>query len=133
MRYLRLGTMAVTFFLWAASLRGQDVVVKLLPFNGTAATYVNMQIRADTVTAGGLSANRVYEFQRDKIYLHNAIFTVPNRKTLRLRAEAGTGKKPVIFLWETGTGGDPDKSARKLCGVKRRYFGNEKHLCCRFL
>ena len=109
MRYLKLGMSAVTFFLLAMSLYGQEVVVKLLPFDGTAATYVNAQLRADTVTAGGVQANRVYEFQRGQTYLHNAIFTVPNKKTLRLRAEAGTGKKPVIFLWETGTGGTPTR------------------------
>ncbi len=109
MRYLKLGMSAVTVLMLAASLYGQEVVVKLLPFDGTAATYVNAQIRADTVAAGGLSANRVYEFQRGQTYLHNAIFTVPNRRTLRLRAEAGTGKKPVIYLWETGTGGTPTR------------------------
>lgn len=109
MRYLKMGMSAVIFFLLALSVYGQDVVVKLLPFDGTAATYVNAQIRADTVTAGGVQANRVYEFQRDKVYLHNAIFTVPNKKTLRLRAEAGTGKKPIIYLWETGTGTTPTR------------------------
>jgi hypothetical protein len=43
------------------------------------------------------------------VYLHNAIFTVPNGETLRLRAAAGSGKKPVIYLWETGTGQTPTR------------------------
>jgi len=109
MRNLKLRMSAVIFFMLAISLYGQEVVVKLQPFDVTLANYVNTQIRADTVTAGGLSANRVYEFQRDKVYLHNAIFTVPNKKTLRLRAEAGSGKKPIVYLWETGTGGTPTR------------------------
>jgi hypothetical protein len=109
MRYLKSGTMAIVFSLLAISLYGQEVVVRLVPYDGTAATFVNAQIRADTVAAGGLSANRVYELQRGKYYLHNAIFAVPNNKTLRLRAEAGSGPKPVIYLWETGTGGSPTR------------------------
>ena len=109
MRYLTTRMCAAIFFLLALSLYGQEVVVKLKPFDGDPANYVNAQIRADTVAAGGVQANRVYEFQRDKVYLHNAIFTVPNKKTLRLRAEAGTGKKPVIYLWETGTGSTPTR------------------------
>ncbi|MCU0646292.1 MAG: hypothetical protein MUC94_18805, partial [bacterium] len=59
-------------------LTQEDVIVKILPYDGTAATFVNAQIVADTTAAGGLSTNRIYEFQRDQYYLSNAIFTVPN-------------------------------------------------------
>jgi hypothetical protein len=109
MSYKIVTLVAVVFFVLTLSLYGQEVVVKILPYNGTAATYVNTQIVADTVAAGGLSANRVYEFKRGGYYLQNAIFTVPNKKTLRLKAEAGTGKKPIIYLWETGTGATPTR------------------------
>jgi len=109
MRYKLLGTIAIFMFVIVLSVYGQDVVVKLKPYDGSAETFVNAQIVADTVAAGGLQANRVYELARDQYYLQNAIFTVPLRKTLRLRAEAGTGKKPVIFLWETGTGSNPTR------------------------
>ena len=109
MRYMRSGMIAIVLVLLASSLHGQDVVVPLLPSDGTSATMVNAQIVADTSANGGLSANRVYELQSEQYYLANAIFAVPNRKTLRLRAADGTGKKSVIFLWETGTGGTPTR------------------------
>ncbi|MDZ7292813.1 MAG: hypothetical protein ONB44_23815, partial [candidate division KSB1 bacterium] len=109
MRYKILGTIAIIFFLLAIPLYGQEVVVKIRPYDGTPATFVNAQIVADTVAAGGLSANRVYELERDQYYLANALFTVPNGKTLRLRAAPGSGKKPIIYLWETGTGSTPTR------------------------
>lgn len=109
MRFVRLGLIVAVFLLSAPSLRGQEVVVPLLPYDGTAATFVNAQIVADTTANGGLSANRVYELQRDQYYLQNATFTVPNGETLRFRAAAGAGKKPVLFLWETGTGATPTR------------------------
>jgi len=109
MRCVKLGTFVVTFFLLAISAHGQEVVVPLQPFNGDTSLYVNKQIVADTIAAGGLSANRVYELQQGGVYLQNAIFTVPNGKTLRLRAAAGAGKKPIIYLWETGVGQTPTR------------------------
>ncbi len=109
MRYKIFGIVAVVFLLMAISLYGQDVIVTLLPYDGTAATYVNAQIVADTVASGGLLATHVYELQRGQFYLHNAVFIVPNGKTLRLRGAAGEGKKPVIYLWETGTGSNPTR------------------------
>ena len=109
MRLVRLGMIVAGFLLSAPSLHGQEVVVPLLPYDGTAATFVNAQIVADTTANGGLSANRVYELQRDQYYLQNATFTVPNGKTLRFRAAAGAGKRPVLFLWETGTGTTPTR------------------------
>lgn len=109
MRHLKLETIYTAVFLLATSLYGQDVVVPLTPTDGTAATHVNTQILADTVIAGGFQANRVYELQRDGVYLHNAVVTVPAGQTLRFRAAAGAGKKPVIYLWETGTGGTPTR------------------------
>jgi len=109
MQYRIFGMVAIIVLLFAVSLYGQDVVVKLLPYDGTAATFVNAQIVADTTAAGGLSTNRIYEFARDQYYLSNAIFTVPNGRALRLRAEEGAGQKPVIFLWESGTGANPTR------------------------
>ncbi len=109
MRYLKLETIFIVVFLLAVSLYGQDVVVPLVPTDGTVATHVNTQILADTVVAGGFKANRVYELQRDGVYLHNADVIVPNGQTLRIRAAAGSGKKPIIYLWETGTGGSPTR------------------------
>ncbi len=110
MGYRGIVTMTAIFVLvMVLSVSGQEVVVKLKPYDGTAESFVNAQIVADTAAAGGLQANRVYELARGKYYLHNAIFTVPNGKWLRMRAEAGTGPKPVIYLWETGTGSTPTR------------------------
>ncbi len=107
--YHRNAILCLVAILVAMAAYGQEVVVPLLPYDGTPATFVNNQIVADTVAAGGLSANRVYELQRDQYYFQNAIFTVPNGKTLRIRSAAGTGKKPILYLWETGTGSTPTR------------------------
>jgi hypothetical protein len=109
MHYKKYGMIAIIIFMLAVSLYGQEVVVPLLPDDGTPATYVNNQIVADTLAAGGMSANRVYELQRDGYYFHNAILTVPNGRTLRLRAAEGSGAKPIIYLWEAGTEGSPTR------------------------
>ncbi len=58
-----------------------------------------------------LLADRVYELQRGQIYLANAIFTVPAGRKLHIRAAAGEGEKPVVYLWETGTGTSPTRPA----------------------
>ena len=87
----------------------QESVLQLIPYNGDTLTYVNWQIRADTTATGGLLPNRVYELVRGGNYLQNSIFTVPTGKKLHMRAAAGTGKKPVIYLWETGTGATPTR------------------------
>ena len=91
MRFMRLGMLTIVLVVLASALYGQEVVVPLLPYDGNASTFVNSQIRADTTANGGLSANRVYELQRGQYYFVNATFTVPNGKTLRLRAAAGAG------------------------------------------
>jgi len=94
------------FFIMPA---GAEDIVKLLPYDGTPGTFINAQIVADTTANHGLLPDRVFEMEREKYYLHNAIFTVLNGDTLRIRAEAGEGKKPIVFLWETGTGSNPTR------------------------
>jgi hypothetical protein len=96
-------------FLFYSTAYSQESVLPLVPFDGDSLHYVNKQIEADTVATGGLLPNRVYEFARDGIYLANRIFTLPNGKTLRLRAAEGSGKKPIIYLWESGTGATPTR------------------------
>jgi len=103
------GIVVIGIFLLAISVFGQEVIVPIRPFDGTDESFVNKQIVADTVASGGMSSDHVYVFQRDAIYLANATFTVPNGKWLKLRAEEGTGKKPIIYLWETGTGSSPTR------------------------
>lgn len=109
MLYKRFGTIIIAFFLCATAMYGQENVFSLLPYNGDPATYINTQIAADTVATGGLLADRVYELQRGQIYLSNAIMTFQAGQTIRLRAAAGDGAKPVVYLWETGTGQTPTR------------------------
>ncbi|MGE5847122.1 MAG: hypothetical protein ACM34O_10380, partial [Ignavibacteria bacterium] len=91
-----------------ASLSQEDVFT-LVPFNGDSLTYTNWQIIADTTATGGLLPNRVYELYRDSIYSANRIFTVLAGETLRLRAKEGSGKKPILFLDQSGTGAQPTR------------------------
>lgn len=101
-------TVAAFIFLFCAASFSQDVV-NLIPYNGDTLSYVNWQIIADTTANGGIPPNRVYQLARNGIYLANRIFTVPTGKTLRLRAADGAGKKPIIYLWEQGTGTTPTR------------------------
>ncbi|HOV23237.1 MAG TPA: T9SS type A sorting domain-containing protein [Candidatus Marinimicrobia bacterium] len=105
----KIGAIVIITFLLFAGLYGQDVIVTLVPYDGSEATFLQNQIKADTLASGGLLANHVYELKRDKYYFANATFTVPPGATLRLRAQEGTGKKPIIYLWETGTGSSPTR------------------------
>jgi hypothetical protein len=92
-----------------SSLYGQEDVLTLVPYDGTEATFLNAQFAADTTATGGLLANRVYELQRDGTYLSRAIITIQSGQTLRLRAAEGSGAKPIIYLYETGTGDNPTR------------------------
>ena len=109
MPYRKIGILLAFLFLFAGILHGQEAVLTLLPYNGDTLRYVDKQFIADTTATGGLLANRVYEFKRDSVYLTHAIITIQAGKTLRLRA-TGTGtKKPIIYLWESGTGATPTR------------------------
>ncbi|MDM7924875.1 MAG: sugar-binding protein [bacterium] len=101
------GMAVLGVLLLAGSLIAAETVVPLVPFDGSAATYINRQIAADTVANGGLQPDRVYELQRGAIYLANAVYTVPNGDWLNIRAAAGTGAKPIVYLYETGSGSTP--------------------------
>ena len=105
----QLGAALVLLILTVGAANAQESVYTLLPFNGDPARYVDAQFVADTTATNGLLANRVYELKRDSVYLTHAILTIQAGETLRLRAEAGAGKKPIIYLWETGTGGSPTR------------------------
>lgn len=107
MRGKKLGMAVLGGLLLAASLATAETVVTLVPFNGTPESYINKQIEADTLAVGGLQADRVYELQRGEVYLGNAQITVPRGKWLNIRAAAGEGAKPIVYLYETGTGGSP--------------------------
>ncbi|MBN2200957.1 T9SS type A sorting domain-containing protein [bacterium] len=103
------GMAVLGVFLLAGSLIAAETVVPLVPFDGSAETFLNRQIAADTVANGGLQPDRVYELQRGAIYLANAVYTVPNGDWLKIRAAEGTGEKPVVYLYETGSGSSPTR------------------------
>jgi len=87
----------------------QDVLT-LVQSDGTPATFVNTQILADTAANHGLLPNRVYELERGGFYAINAEMRLAGPgETLRIRAAEGTGAKPIIYLWETGTGTNPER------------------------
>jgi hypothetical protein len=94
----------VSILLISTSYAQEDVLV-LNQSNATdTTTFINSQILADINAHGGLLPNRVYELPRDGIYMHNSIITIENGLTIRLRAQSGTGKKPVVYLYDAGTG-----------------------------
>ena len=92
-----------------AFIFAQDIV-QLVPYDGTEATFLNAQIIADTIANHGLLPNRVYELQRDGFYADNATLRLSQPgETLRIRAAAGSGALPTIYLWATGTGTTPER------------------------
>jgi hypothetical protein len=95
--------------LLCAFVTAQESVLTLHPYNGQDSTFINAQFAQDTTATGGLLANRVYELQRDAIYLSRAIITIQAGQTLRFRGAPGAGKRPIIYLYDTGTGGSPTR------------------------
>jgi hypothetical protein len=98
---------------------GQESILRLRPYDGTAASYLNAQIAADTLPGGVIPANRVYVLQRGAPYLQNAVFRVNAGSTLRIRANdsAGVGR-PVIFLYPTGTGANPQRPPGNMLDLR---------------
>ena len=108
MKDSKIRTILMLVLIIPAFMFAQDVL-QLVPYDGTASTFVNAQIIADTTATGGLLPNRVYELQRDQYYLVNATLNISQPgETLRLRATAGEGPLPVVYLWQTGTGTNPE-------------------------
>ncbi len=77
---------------------GQELVIDP-PATGTE--FLNEQIQADH--DAGAPADRVYVLKRDGIYLFNANLT-NNGWVLRIKAEDGPGKKPIIYLTTNAAG-----------------------------
>jgi hypothetical protein len=101
---------------------GQETVVRLLPFDGQPATYINAQLAADTAANHGLLPNRVYELDRDGYYFANRTFMIPTGQTLVMRAAPGTGQKPIILLYPTGTGANPNNPPGWCLDVRGKLF-----------
>ena len=109
MREGKIRFILMSILIMPALIFAQDVLV-LTPSDGSSGTFVNEQIIADTTANHGLLPNRIYELQRDQYYLINAEMRMAQPgETLRLRAQDGAGALPVIYLWQTGTGDNPER------------------------
>jgi len=97
------------FLLLFSTLTFSQNVLQLVPYNGTPETEIINQIIADTTANGGILPDRVYELQESGLYICQQTFYVDAGDVLRLRgAGSGTGlSKPIIYLYPTGTGGNP--------------------------
>lgn len=119
---------AFVLFLFPSSALSQEAVLTLVPYNGDSLTFVNWQIILDTTATNGLLPNRVYEMQRDAIYLMNRTFTVLAGQTIRLRAQEGSGKKPIVYLWESGIGATPTRPPGNMFVLNGGHI-NMKNIC----
>lgn len=79
-------------------------VLKIQPYDKDPRSLIAI-IRADTTANPGILATRIYELENGGIYLSTEILTLVKNKTLRLRAP--DGPKPIIYLYPTGTGSNP--------------------------
>ncbi|NMB80676.1 MAG: hypothetical protein GYA14_02535, partial [Ignavibacteria bacterium] len=79
-------------------------VLKIQPYDKDPRSIIAI-IRADTTANPGILATRIYELENGGIYLSTEILTLVKNRTLRLRAP--DGPKPIIYLYPTGTGSNP--------------------------
>ena len=84
---------------------GQSVL-QLQPFNGTPQTELMAQIIADTTATGGILPDRVYELVGGGLYICQQTFSI-YEDVLRFRSSTET--KPIIYLYPTGTGSNPQR------------------------
>ncbi|MCX6167752.1 MAG: T9SS type A sorting domain-containing protein [Ignavibacteriales bacterium] len=83
-------------------------VLQLRPFDGTPSSYIIAQIRADTTANHGILPTRIYELTNGGVYLSTEILTL-NGTSVKLRLRAPAGPKPIIYLYPTGTGANPQR------------------------
>lgn len=99
--------------------RGQESVLRLRPYDGTASSFLSVQLAADTAATHGIPPNRVYVLQRGAPYLDNAVYRVNAGQTLRMRANDSAGvARPVIFLYPTGSGANPQNPPGNLFDLR---------------
>ncbi len=91
-------------FVLASGIAFGQSVVQLIPYNGTPASELITQIKADT-TANGVVADRVYELEGGGLYISQEVYYVENLTTLRMRSS--NDQKAIIYLYPSGTGSTP--------------------------
>jgi hypothetical protein len=119
-RILLIGVSCLTMF---ASLSGQDVkVLEGGPENGG---IIENTINLECV--GGV--NKIYELKRGQVYFMHAPINVDNwGGSLTIRAEAGTGPKPVILrkpLNEIAVGSNVIKGSFALQGIQMPWLQSD--------
>ena len=90
----------------SGSVFGQNVL-RIVPYDGTAATELIAQIVADTTANNGILPDRVYELDGGGLYICQQTFYVEDIDVLRLRSS--NDQKAIIYLYPTGTGSNPQR------------------------
>ncbi len=83
---------------------GQSVL-RIVPFDGTPATELMAQIKADTAANHGILPDRVYQLDGGGLYICQETFNAVDPHTLRL--VSSNSEKSIIYLYPTGTGSNP--------------------------
>ena len=93
MKKLSYGLLFIAFLLFIPfSASGQELIVEDF---FTSGMYLNDVIAADTTATGG-RLHTVYVLRRDGQYLINQVITNADGWPLNIKAENGSGGKPVI-------------------------------------
>jgi hypothetical protein len=106
-------TLFLVLLIAFSSIAFAQKVLSLKPYDGTAASGLIAQIKADTLANKGILADRVYELTGGQVYLATEIFNVASKYTVKMRGVAG-GAKPIIYLYPTGTGATPQRPPGNL-------------------
>ncbi|KAB2852285.1 MAG: right-handed parallel beta-helix repeat-containing protein, partial [Ignavibacterium sp.] len=122
MQYKNYSIIAIFLVLFLTGFVYGQSVKQLVPWDGTSATELVAQIRADTTDTGGLLPDRVYELTGGGIYIVQQQFDVRDNKTLRMRSS--NNEKPLIYLYPTGTGANPQRPP----GLFVRLYGSHLEL-----
>lgn len=109
MQHKYYSSFAIFLILCLSSVMFGQKVKRLVPYNGTAETELITQIKADTTATNGLLADRVYELEGGIgfPYICQETFYVEAGQTLRFKSS--NNEKPVIYLYPTGTGSNPQR------------------------
>jgi hypothetical protein len=81
--------------------------------------YLNAEIATDTVGTEWQNGTRVYVLKKGGIYPWNTVFNIGAGRTLKMRAETGgTGKNPIIFLYDAAGSDRPPGNLVSLTGSR---------------
>lgn len=96
----------VLLLLLIVPLVSSGQVLRLPPYT-TSGQFLEQQIIADTGSAEWKAETRIYELQRDGLYLTQATFAVRGGRKLFLQANDSAAARPRIMLYPSATTGNP--------------------------